>query len=88
MDIFISIIISGFAAGYAVEFFSSLLVKWIPPRLVKQVLTLPLSFVALWALSFNDARIFVYALAAGFVPLVIMAFASKPTEVTQVINRR
>jgi hypothetical protein len=88
MDILISIIISGFAAGYAVEFISSLLVKWIPPRLVKQVLTIPLSFVALWALSFNDARIFVYALSAGFLQLVIMAIVDKPVEVTQVIGRR
>ena len=88
MDILISILISGFAAGYAVEFLSSLLVKWIPPRIVKQWLTVPLSLVALWALSYNDAKIFVYALAAGFLSLFLMALVSKSEEQVQVIRRK
>ena len=88
MDILISILISGFAAGYAVEFLASLLVKWIPPRIIKQWLTVPLSFVALWALSFSDAKFFVYAFAAGFLSLFLMALVAKPEEQVQVIRRK
>jgi hypothetical protein len=88
MDILISIIISGFAAGYALEFLSSLVDRWISPKILKQILTLPLSFVALWALGLHDEKLFVYVPAAGFVSLVIMALVSKPVEVTQVVNRR
>lgn len=88
MDIFISILIAGFSAGYLVEFIGSLLSRWLSARLLKQVLTLPLSLVALWLLGITDTKIFVYACASGFVSLAIMAFVSKPVEVTQVVNRR
>lgn len=88
MDIFISILIAGFAAGYIVEFLGSLLGRWIPSKLIKQVFTLPLSYGALWLLGINDPQVFVYTAASGFVSLAIMAFVSKPVEVTQVVNRR
>jgi len=88
MDIFISILISGFAAGYIVEFLGSLLGRWIRTNILKQILTLPISFGALWMLGINDPKIFVYTAASGFVALVIVAFVSKPVEVTQVVNRR
>jgi hypothetical protein len=39
-------------------------------------------------LGINDPKIFVYTAASGFVALVIVAFVSKPVEVTQVVNRR
>jgi hypothetical protein len=88
MDIFISILIAGFAAGYIVEFLGSLLGRWVPAHLIKQVLSLPLSFGALWILGINDPKIFVYTAASGFVSLVIIAFVSKPVEVKQVVTRR
>jgi len=88
MDIFISILIAGFAAGYIVEFLGSLLGRWVPVKLFKQVLTLPLSYGALWLLGINDPQVFVYTAASGFVSLAVMAFVSKPVEVTQVVNRR
>lgn len=87
MDILISIIIAGFATGYVVEFVSSLLV-FIAPKLIKQILTLPTSFLALWLLGINGAGLFVYVPASAFVSLVIMLLASRPVEVAQVINRR
>ena len=88
MDILFLTIISGFAAGYFVEFVSSLLERWVPPRIIKQILTFPLSLGALWLLGVNGVQIFVYACASGFVSLVVMAWVSKPIEVTQVVNRR
>jgi hypothetical protein len=88
MDILISIIIAGFAAGYIVEFLGSLLERWVSPKILKQTLTLPISFVALWLLGLHGEELFVYVPAAGFVSLVIMALVSKPVEVTQVVNRR
>jgi hypothetical protein len=88
MDIFITIVIAGFAAGYIVEFFGSLLGRWLSIKLIKQLFTLPFSFVALWVLGIHDPVIFVYTAASGFISLAIMAFVSKPVEVTQVVNRR
>jgi hypothetical protein len=88
MDILISILIAGFASGYFVEFASSLLSRWFAPRTIKLSLTFPLSLIALWLLGITDPKIFVYACASGFVSLAIMAFVSKPVEVTQVVNRR
>jgi hypothetical protein len=88
MDIFISILIAGFSAGYIVEFIGSLLGRRVPTNILKQVLTLPLSYGALWLLGINDPKIFVYTAASGFVSLVIIAFVSRPVEVTQVVNRR
>jgi hypothetical protein len=87
MDIFISILISGFAAGYIVEFLGSLFGRWIRTNILKQILTLPISFGALWMLGIYDPKIFVYTAASGFVALVIVAFVSKPVEVTQVVRR-
>jgi len=87
MAILISIIIAGFATGYVVEFISSLL-TFVQPKLIKQIVTLPAAFAALWLLGINGAELFVYVPASAFVSLVIMLLASRPTEVTQVINRR
>ena len=87
MDIFISILIAGFAAGYALEFISSFIDRWISLRLIKLIFTYPFSLAALWLLGFNDAKFFVYACASGFVSLVIMAMVSKPVEI-QSIRRR
>ena len=88
MDIFILVLIAGFAAGYIVEFLGSLVGRWLSVRLLKQSLTVPLSLLALWILGINGPIIFVYACASGFVSLAVMAFVSKPVEVTQVVNRR
>lgn len=88
MDIFIKIIIAGFASGYFIELAASLLTRWVSARLVKQVLTLPLSFIALALMGITGASFFVYTPASGFVSLVIMAIVSKPVEVTQVVSRR
>jgi ABC-type multidrug transport system permease subunit len=87
MELLISIIIAGFATGYVVEFISSVL-TFISPKLIKQLLTLPTSFLALWLLGINGAELFVYVPASAFVSLVVMLFAAKPVEVAQVINRR
>jgi hypothetical protein len=87
MAILISIIIAGFATGYVVEFVSSLL-TFVSPKLIKQVLTLPASFLALWLLGIGGTELFVYVPASAFVSLVVMLFAAKPVEVAQVINRR
>lgn len=87
MDILISVIIAGFAVGYVVEVFVSLLTR-IQPKWIKLTTTLPLSLVALLTLGFNGPIIFVLGLASSFVALVTMLLVSKPVEVTQVVNRR
>ena len=87
MGTLISIIIVGFATGYVVELLASLL-SFISPKLVKQIFTLPASLGGLWLLGIHGAELFVYVPASAFVALVIMLLATRPTEVTQVINRR
>lgn len=87
MDILISVIIAGFAVGYVVEVFVSLLTR-IQPKWIKLTTTLPLSLVALLTLGINGPIIFVLGLASSFVALVTMLLVSRPVEVTQVVNRR
>lgn len=88
MNYLIEILIAGLAVGYVVEFVTSLFKKWVSPSLVKLILTLPLSVVALVTFGLYGAKLFVGAPASAFVSLVIMLWAAKPTEVTQVISRR
>lgn len=88
MDILIQTVLAGFAVGYVVEFIGSLVERWIPLKVIRLALTLPLNVVALMTLGFNGAELFVLAPAGGFVALVIMMGVSKPVEVQQVSWRR
>jgi membrane glycosyltransferase len=88
MNYLIEVLIAGLAVGYVVEFVTSLLKKWVSPSLIKLILTLPLSVVALVTFGLHDAKLFIGAPASAFVSLVILLWAAKPNEVTQVINRR
>lgn len=88
MDILISIIVCGLAVGYVLAFLASLLERWIDSKYIKLLLTLPLSYVALWLLGFNGAELFVYVPAVGFVSLALMVWFTPKPEVAQVIRRR
>jgi ABC-type dipeptide/oligopeptide/nickel transport system permease subunit len=88
MDILFSIIISGLAVGYALAFLISLFERWVDPKYIKLLFTLPLSYVALWLLGFNGAELFVYVPAVGFVSLALMVWFTPKPEVAQVIRRR
>jgi hypothetical protein len=88
MNILIEVLVAGLAVGYVVEFVSSLLARWVPAKIIKLFITIPLSVVALMILGMSGTIIFVTAPASSFVALVIMLWAAKPVEVTQVVNRR
>ena len=88
MDTLIKIIIAGFAVGYVVEFFGSVLARWLSPKTVRLIFTYPLNLACLVLLGLNGAEIFVCAAAGGFVGLVVMMGVSRPVEVSQVISRR
>jgi hypothetical protein len=88
MDILISIIISGLAVGYALAFLISVFERWLDPKYIKLVLTLPLSYAAIWLLGFNGAELFVYVPAVGFVSLALMVWFTPKPEVAQVFRRR
>lgn len=88
MDLLISIIVCGLAVGYVLALLTSVLERWVDAKYLKLILTLPLSYVAIWLLGFNGAELFVYVPAVGFVSLALMVWFTPKPEVAQVIRRR
>jgi ABC-type dipeptide/oligopeptide/nickel transport system permease subunit len=88
MDLFISIIVCGLAVGYVLALLTSVLERWVDAKYLKLILTLPLSYAAIWLLGFNGAELFVYVPAIGFVSLALMVWFTPKPEVAQVIRRR
>jgi hypothetical protein len=85
MDILISIVITGMAVGYITELLSSLVSN---PKLIKMILTLPLSVLSLWLLGYLGVQLFVGAFAAAFFALFALLIVNRPVSVTNLTNRR
>lgn len=77
MDILFLAIITGMAVSYLVEFIS----LWVLPRVVRLVLTLPLSALALWLLGLTNYQLAIATLAAAFFVQLIARLFDKPVVV-------
>jgi hypothetical protein len=87
MDILISVIISGMAVSYVVGFIASLAEGFFSPRIVKMVLTIPLSFMANWYLDITGFTLVVSGLATAFASLVLLMLTSRPVQVINTSRR-
>lgn len=84
MELLIAIIISGMAVGYLTEIASYIVSNpWI-----KVVLTLGLSFLALWLFGYQDAQLFIGSPAAGFLAAALVKLATRPIVVNSNLRRR
>jgi len=88
MDTFFVVIISGMAAGYVVEFLVTILEKLISGRVLRTILTAPLSILATWLFGLSGWLMVVAGLAAAFFALVILGLINKPQVVTAPLTRR
>ena len=86
MDTLSLVIISGMAVGYIIETLTSLLERWVSPRIIRLVLTLPFSYLATWVVGLNGALLAVSGLAAAFFSLALLLLLNKPATI-QTINR-
>ena len=81
MDLLIYVLITGMAAAYIIEFLTSFLGVFIPPRILKQFLTLPLAIFGCWLFNVPGLTLAVASPAAAFVALAIMLFINRPVSV-------
>jgi hypothetical protein len=88
MDILITVIISGMAVGYLTELIASLNVRVLNPRIVKLVLTLPLSYLACWLLGLVGFTLIVSGPAAAFFSLGSLLLLNRPVTIQSTSNRR
>ena len=84
MDTLIIVIISGMATGYILEFIGSLMSS---DRLLKRILTLPLSYGAAWLMGITGLPLIVIGLAYAFFSLTILHLLNRPVTINT-INRR
>ena len=77
-DLLISIIITGIATTYVIEFINLLTTDFFGISFLNKVLTLPFSFGGLWTLGNHGMHLVVDVPAAGFVALYIGKQLDKP----------
>ena len=88
METFFVVIISGMAAGYVVEFLVALVERFFSAKILRAIFTLPLSYLASWALGLTGLTLAVAGLASAFFALVIIGLTVKPTVVQGNLTRR
>jgi hypothetical protein len=88
MNILITIIISGMAVGYLTELIASLGERVFNPRIVKLILTLPLSYLACWLLGLVGFTLIVSGPAAAFFSLASLLLLNRPVTIQNTSNRR
>jgi hypothetical protein len=77
-DLLISILISGIAITYVVEFLNLITTDFFGVSFLNKLLTLPLSFGGLWVLDVRGLHLIVAVPAAAFVSLYIGKNLDKP----------
>jgi hypothetical protein len=88
METFFVVLISGMAAGYVVEFLVAISESFFSAKLLRAIATLPLSYVAAWALGLTDSTLIVAGLAAAFFALIAIRLTQKPEVLTGPLTRR
>lgn len=88
MELLSIVIVSGLAVGYVVELLTSLFARVFSPRLIRGVVSLPLSLLSCYLLGVTSWPLAVCTLATGFVSLAVVLFVNRPTEVQQIGRRR
>jgi hypothetical protein len=84
MDTLILVIISGMATGYILEFISSFMSS---DRWLKRILTLPLSYGAVWLMGITGLPLIVIGLAAAFFSLSVLHLLNRPVTIAPITRR-
>jgi hypothetical protein len=84
MDTLIVVIISGMATGYILEFIGSFLSS---DRWLKRILTLPLSYSAVWLMGITGLPLYVIGLASAFFSLSILHLLNRPVTINTITRR-
>jgi hypothetical protein len=88
MNLFLTVLVAGMAVAYVNELIGRLLEFFIDTRLVKQLLSAPLSYGAVWILGISGLKLAVAIPASGFVALGIMMLLNRPLNIQQVVQRK
>jgi len=88
MDTLIGIIISGIAVSFSIEFINMATESFFSPKILRAILTLPLTFYAAWLLGITGFTLVIAGPAAGFISVVATQIVTRPASVTQVVSRR
>lgn len=88
MNLFFEVILSGMAVAFITELISTLLERVISARIVKNVLTLPLSFLSLYLFNVLGYPLVIGAFAAAFFSTAALYLLTSRTNVANVITRR
>lgn len=88
MDILISVVISGMAVAYLTELVSIVTEAFFSPRIIKLILTLPLSFIAVWFLDLKGFEVPIGGLAAAFISLALLQLVNRPVSIQTLNTRR
>jgi hypothetical protein len=87
MNTLIVVLISGMAAGYVVELLVAITERWLSSKVLRAIITAPLSVLAAYTFGLTGWMLLVVGLAAAFFALVVINLIIKP-EVVQTITRR
>jgi hypothetical protein len=88
MTTLIDVILIAMAVAYVVEAISALGAGIFSAKIVRNVLTLPLSLYGCWILDTVGFQMVVSSLAASFLSLTLMILVNKVSEARVVVNRR
>lgn len=86
MDTLIVILISGMAVAYLTELITTFTEEFFSPRIVRAVLTLPLSITACWFLDLTNFELAVGSSAAAFFSLALLRVVNRPA-IVQTLRR-
>ena len=80
-DLLITVLISGFAVTYTVEFLDLITIEFFGKNNLYKWLSLPLSFCALCSLEHLSIKLVALTPAAAFISLAISKYLNKPVLV-------
>jgi predicted PurR-regulated permease PerM len=88
MDLLFEVLIAAAATAYVTELATTLTERFISPRIVKSILTLPLAFLACWLLGSVGYPLIVCGIAAGFFSVSALHLLNRPVTINNVPQRR
>jgi hypothetical protein len=87
MELLIDILIAGLAVSYATELVSAILGRIINPKIIRIIITAPLSYYAMWLLGSTGNSLLVVGASVSFISLATLQIVNRPVTITT-SNRR
>lgn len=86
MEIIIYVALSGMAVAYLIELIQSFSSRAVSNKMLKQIITAPLSYLACWFFGIVGFQLAVCGIATAFIALALLLLINKP-DATMYVRR-